>query len=77
MLKLTNLIKNFILHSFNDNPCIVNTFCFEWQKNGIRHRDNSNPAYVERSGDFEYYTNGKYIEGYTKCSDGFYERKGH
>lgn len=38
--------KNGVLHSYNDEPAIINEQCKVWYKNGERHRDGDQPAFI-------------------------------
>jgi hypothetical protein len=46
-------------HSIDDRPSFDNGTQFEWNENGIMHRDGDKPAFVVRNGCAMWYKNGK------------------
>lgn len=47
------------LHSFNDNPAYSSLGINKWYKNGVLHRNNDLPAYIEEQFVLKWYNNGK------------------
>lgn len=64
----SKLLKGgLILHSFNDKPSMIHAAgSFAWYKNGIKHRDNNEPAYINHEGDFDIYNDGELLCSYKK-----------
>jgi len=49
----------FIYHSFDNEPAIINNVYKVWYNDGNWHRDNNLPAVIWSAGNIEYYKNDK------------------
>jgi antitoxin component YwqK of YwqJK toxin-antitoxin module len=55
---ITTKNKFGLLHSFDDQPSIINNGDLYWHKDGLLHRDNDMPSIVMNNGDKYWYING-------------------
>ncbi len=71
----TNLLKELVVHSFQDRPSFIHYVgSVSWHKDGLAHRENGNPAYINHMGDFDIRLEGKLIQGFQKLKDGGYKQ---